>query len=104
MSNHPVLSRLGIARRAGLLAVGTEKVTAALKNKKAKLVVIASDISPKTEKELCYLAKGDAKLMRINVDLITMSAAIGTTAGIVAVTDENLAESIRKAGILNDKI
>ena len=42
--------------------------------------------------------------MRINVDLITMSAAIGTTAGIVAVTDENLAESIRKAGILNDKI
>lgn len=104
MSNHPVLSRLGIARRAGLLVVGTEKVTAALKSKKARLVVIASDISQKTEKELCYLAKEDAKLMRINVDLITMSAAIGIRAGIVAVTDGKLAESIRKAGILNDEI
>ena len=57
MSNHPVLSRLGIARRAGLLVVGTEKVTAALKSKKARLVVIASDISQKTEKSNFKLAK-----------------------------------------------
>ena len=40
--------------------------------------------------------------MRINVDLMTMSAAIGIKAGIVAVLDGGLAESIRKVGMLND--
>ena len=104
MSNHPILSRLGIARRAGLLAVGTEKVTEAIKSGKAQIVIIASDISPKTEKELRFLAKESVEIMRINVDLTTMSAAIGIKAGIVAVLDGGLAESIRKAGMLNDQI
>ncbi len=102
MPNHPVLSKLSIARRANLLSVGTEKVTEAIKTKKAQLVIIASDISPKTEKELKFLAKEKLEVMRINVDLITMSAAIGIKAGIVAVLDGGLAESIRKVGMLND--
>lgn len=104
MSNHPVLSRMGIARRAGLLAVGTEKVTAAIKSGAAQLVLLASDISPKTEKELRYLASGKTEIIRIDADLATMSAAIGIRAGIAAVTDGGLAKAIRKAGMLNDKI
>ena len=102
MPNHPVLSKLSIARRANLLSVGTEKVTEAIKAKKAQLIIIASDISPKTEKELKFLAKEKLEVMRINVDLMTMSAAIGIKAGIVAVLDGGLAESIRKVGMLND--
>lgn len=104
MNNHPVLSRMGIARRAGRLAVGTEKVTSAIKDGTAQLVLIASDISPKTEKELRFLAKGKTEIMRLKVDLVTMSAAIGIRAGIAAVTDSGLAEAIRKAGMLNDEI
>ncbi|MBQ7288955.1 MAG: ribosomal L7Ae/L30e/S12e/Gadd45 family protein [Clostridia bacterium] len=104
MHNHPVLSRMGIARRAGLLAVGTEKVTAAVKSGRAHLIILASDISPKTEKELRFLTKGKTEMMRIEADLSAMSAAIGIRAGVAAVTDNGLAQAIRKAGMLNDKI
>ena len=104
MNNQPVLSRMGIARRAGRLAAGTEKVTAAIKNGTAHLVLLASDISPKTEKELRFLARGKTEIIRIDADLATMSAAIGIRAGIAAVTDGGLAEAIRKAGMLNDEI
>lgn len=104
MAEDPILSRMGIARRAGLLAVGTEKVIAAIKSRKACLILLSSDISLKTEKELRFLAKEKAEIMRINADLTTMSAAIGIRAGIAAVTDGGLAEAIRKAGMLNDEI
>lgn len=97
-----ILPTLGLARRANLLAIGTEKVTDALKTGKARLVVIASDISEKSEKELRYLANNKVEILRISADLSTLSAAIGIRAGILAVTDSGLAGSIcRKAGSNN---
>ncbi len=95
--NDPVLSRLGIARRANLLAVGTEAVKTALQKRKAHLVVLAQDISAKSEKELRYLAAGRVPVLRLEAQLEEVGAAIGVRAGILAVTDEGMARAITLA-------
>ena len=54
-----ILNYLGIARRAGFLVSGTDAVIASLE-KKAKLVVIATDASSATKDKLnrkCYFYK-----------------------------------------------
>lgn len=97
MQNNPALSMLGIARRAGRLSVGTEAVLGSVKRKKAFLVVIASDISAKTEKEVRFAARdSDIKIIRIKDDIFTVSRAIGTKAGVISVDDEGLAGAVLK--------
>lgn len=95
--NDPVLSRLGLARRANRLAVGTEAVKTALQKKKARLVVVAQDISAKTEKELRFLGGENAQVLRLPYALEDVAAAIGIRAGILAVLDDGFAQAICKA-------
>lgn len=95
--NDPVLSMLGLCRRAGRLSVGTEAVMTAIKRKKSRLVVIASDISPKTEKELRFTAKDtDLPIIRIPHPLLEVGHAIGVGAGVVSVDDDGFAGAIVK--------
>ncbi|HHW45671.1 MAG TPA: 50S ribosomal protein L7ae [Clostridiales bacterium] len=89
------LSLLGIARRAGKLSVGFEAVSDSIKRKKARLVLIASDISPKTEKELVYISQTSSiKVIRTSYDINTLSNAIGARAGTVSVNDSNFADAV----------
>ena len=97
MNNNPALSMLGIARKSGNLSVGFEAVITAVKRKKAHLVVIASDISEKTEKELRFHAKDTkTEIIRISQDIFEVSNAIGTKAGVISVDDEGLAQAAKK--------
>lgn len=94
--NNPLLSMLGICRAAGKLSIGSEASTAAVKSGKARLVVIAGDISQKTEKELRYAAKdSDIPIIRINETLLELSRAIGIKAGVVSVNDAGLAGAVQ---------
>ena len=95
--NDPVLSRLGLSRRANFLAVGTEAVKTALQKRKAHLLVLAQDISAKSEKEFRFLSGGKVPVVRLDADLETVGAAIGVRAGILAVTDEGMAKAILAA-------
>ena len=52
--NNKLIGLLGIARRSGHILIGFDAVRAALLAKKAQLVLLASDCSPKTEKELRF--------------------------------------------------
>lgn len=97
MQNNPALSMLGLSRRAGKLSVGTQAVLTAVKKHRACLVVIASDISPKTEKEIRFAAKEtDLEIIRIKEDIFAVSKAIGIKAGVLSVDDKGLAEAVRK--------
>ena len=55
--NDKLLGLLGIARRSGNLKIGFEACDEAIKNGKAKLVLVASDTAARTEKELRFSAK-----------------------------------------------
>lgn len=94
MSNNPVLSRLGFARKAGRLSLGFSASKEAIALNKARLIIIANDISPKTEKEIIYFANGRCPVRKIDFDLETVSRSIGFRAGVIAVNDDGFATII----------
>lgn len=101
MSNDPVLSRLGFVRKAGRMSVGFAKTKEACANSMARLVVVASDVSEKSSKEIRFFAKGKVPVVSIPFTLEQLSAAIGIKAGIVSVNDDGFAGAIVKA--LNER-
>ncbi len=97
MSNDPILSRLGFARKAGRLAIGFASSKECVLSGKSKLIVAASDISDKSFKEISYFANGKVTVVKIPNTLDQLSHAIGIKAGIVSVNDEGFATAILKA-------
>ena len=84
---------LGLARRAGKLAVGVEDVKKAVKAGKAALVLKAKDISP--------ASLGGLDALDIGWTMEEMGAALGIRlCGAAAVTDKGMADTLaRKMGI-----
>lgn len=77
------------------MKLGFNKSAESVKLRKAAAVFIASDISPKTEKELRYAAKNaTAKIVRTEYDIESLSKAIGAPAGVIAVEDEGFAKAL----------
>ena len=102
--NSSTLSLLGFAAKAGKLSYGTHATEFAVESCKANLVVIASDISPKSIKEIKF--KADKKKIPVvilkNTDKQTLSARIGKNCGIVAVNDSGFAKAVIKEEIAHD--
>ena len=91
--NDKLLGLLGIARRSGNLKIGFEACDEAIKNGKAKLVLVASDTAARTEKELRFSAKEKSiDIIRIDADKFTLSSAIGMSAGVVATCEEGFSK------------
>ena len=93
-----ILSLLGFAAKAGKLGYGYEASIAAIKTGKAKLVVIAEDISEKSRKETIFFAQ-KSKIKHIILDGITIktvSDAVGKKCGIIAVNDKGFADTLIK--------
>ena len=96
-----VLRSLGLCRRAGALITGAPMIYEGLRGKRQPLVVLeASDTSENTHKRLTdkCLFYG-VMLVRLESDGETLARAVGKTGAIaaVAVTDENLAELVKKS-------
>ena len=94
-----ILTLLGFAAKAGKLSYGFEATLWSLKTKKAKLVLVAEDISPKSHKEAeFYAGKYNIKITTLNgIDMKTVSDAIGRKCGIVSVNDQGFTDAILKA-------
>lgn len=94
-----VTGLLGICRRAGKLAVGFDAAAGAVKKGTAKAVLLAEDVSPKTAKELRFLAAEPAvPVLSLSLSKEQTGAALGLMkpVGALAVTDTGFAESFRK--------
>lgn len=94
-----LLSLLGLMRRAGKLETGFDAVKESLQKGKCKLVLITSDISPKTEKEIRFFAENGAvktKVVSVAYDSSDMKNAIGRSVKTISLTDEGFAESAAK--------
>ena len=95
-----LLANLGLCRKAGKLICGFDAAVEAMENGEGYLLLTASEISPKTEKEIIYKAKSANfcvyKLPYIMADMELLSKK---RVGIFAITDENLAKLIEKAFI-----
>lgn len=98
-----ILGILGLAKRAGALAVGTNSVLEAVRKGKALLVLIASDVSDNTKKQLHDKAnyrKVPAEMLPF--DMTELGKAIGKEyAAAVAVLQEGFVISYTKACTTN---
>lgn len=88
--------RLGICRRSGHLAVGSDAVIGWLRGKKARLVLLAADLSPKTEKEIRFAAgEQPLPIVRLPFDKDAVGRALGLAkpVGVAATDDRGFAQA-----------
>lgn len=104
-----VLGLLGFASKAGKLSYGFDAVHTALSQKKSKLLLIANDVSPKSQKEVLFFGdKFKTKTIVLDeCDMQMLSHAVGRKCGIISVNDDSFSQGLLSAinagRNLNDK-
>lgn len=91
------LSMLGLARRAGRLAMGHDMVCDAIRKRKAKLLVFTADSSERLKEELSGLTDRYCPALSCITIIETMDEihyALGYRAGVIAVNDMNFSTRI----------
>ncbi len=84
---------LTVCRKAGQLALGFDPMKEALAEGKAQAVLVASDISPKTEKEVRFFSdKRGVPVRKTEMTLDDIYSALGKKAGIVTILGEGFAK------------
>ena len=99
MEDSKSLTLLGFAAKAGRLSYGMDAAVKSLKSGKARLVISASDISPKSRKEAAFFAdKNNTPFSALErLDIKTVSDAVGRRCGILTINDSGFADAFLKA-------
>lgn len=88
---------LGLGMRARTVVVGVDLVKGAVKNGKAKLVLVAPDASPHSRDKLVPLLTARRTAWYDALDAHALGAAVGReTVAAIGVTDAALAQGIRQ--------
>lgn len=97
--NDKILTLLGFAAKAGKLSYGFDATKTALAQSKSKLVLIANDLSQKSQKEVVFFAdKFKTKVLVLqSYDMETLSHAVGRKCGIISVNDSSFADGVLSA-------
>lgn len=105
-NNKKYLSMLGMARRAGKLAMGHDMALGSIKTKKATLLLLAKDMSPRIEKEFKKHIENyscDIPIIRIDESISDIHMALGYKAGVITVDDNNFSRRIIELINLNQE-
>ncbi len=92
-----LLSLLGLCRRAGKLTLGNDPVIDSILQRKAKLVLVASDCSENTAKGVLKIAHQNsvrAHIVPYTKDDISLS--VGKYTAVLSVCDAGFAKSLDK--------
>lgn len=94
-----VLTLLGFASKAGKLSYGFDAVRTSLSQKKSKLLLLANDISQKSKKEILFFGnKYNVRVIDLEqIDMQTLSHAVGRKCGIISVNDESFTSGLLAA-------
>lgn len=94
--NHSYLNIVGLAYRARKVSTGEELITRDIQRNRAKLILIASDISDRTKKQLTNKCKSyDVPYIEVD-DRATLAHAIGKSERVaVAILDNGFANKIK---------
>lgn len=83
----------GLCKRAGKIITGFDPVKESVNKDKAKIVIIAKDLSAKTQKEVLYILRNkNIPLYETDDTLDEIQFALGRRTGVVAIEDENFAK------------
>ncbi|MDR1001827.1 MAG: ribosomal L7Ae/L30e/S12e/Gadd45 family protein [Oscillospiraceae bacterium] len=95
--NDKPLSLIGLARRAGKVALGFDAAVDCAVKKKRRFIFTTNDISPKSLKELRFrLSESDAEILVMPYNREELGAAVGKNVKIVAVDDEGFGNAVKK--------
>ena len=88
---------LGLLKKSGMLTMGFDPVAEAAAKGKICLIVLAEDLSPKSAKEIRYIAH------KHNTDVVTAPVAmdeiwylLGRRTGILGASNQGLADIVRR--------
>lgn len=91
------MSTLCLCRRASKLVIGFDAAADEMRRKTRGGVVLACDVSAKTEKEVLFHAQqSGTEVIKAEFSMDDAKHAIGKRAGVFFVTDEGLFGSIKK--------
>lgn len=94
--NDKLLSLLGLARRAGRLTMGNDAVMGSVEEGASALILLASDLSPRTTRSVEQAAEAaGTEVRRINQSMDEISMALGKRCGVVSVNDTGFAKKAR---------
>ena len=96
MPHDPVLRLLGLARKAGRLAVGEEPVGAACRSRSARLILVAENAAPNTFRRCAHFGEqGGALWLPLPRSKEELGFSLGrSTCAMVALTDAGLAAAL----------
>lgn len=97
MNKSQTLSMLGLARRAGKLSMGHDMALKALLEKKAKMLIFASDSSERLQREFkVAIEKNNIEISVFTPDIsiAEIHFSCGYKAGVITVNDENFSKKI----------
>lgn len=97
--NNKLCGLLGIARRSGHILIGFDAVRAALLANRTQLILLASDCSPKTEKELHFAGRDKTcPILKVDATKDQLAAALGLQKPVAtaATDDRGFAEAMQK--------
>ena len=88
---------LSMCRRAGKLIGGMDEVKACCRKKEARCVLVASDFSEKSRREIAFeCERSKTPLLDIPDTMFDIADAIGKRYGVMAITDKGFAEAVMK--------
>ncbi len=92
-SQQKMISLLTICRKAGKLLTGFDAVKEQVMSKKVSAVLVTSDASPKTVKEIGFFCgKAEIPVISIEAETSDMHYAIGRKTAVMGVTDEGFSK------------
>lgn len=95
--NDKLLSFLSLCKKAGRLTLGFDVVKEAVATGQASLVLCASDLSPKSRKEIGLVcSKYSMTLCELSATMDDIWYLVGKRAGIMAVCDRGMAGKLRQ--------
>ena len=87
-----IIFAMSLAKKAGKLVCGFDRVKTAVIRGEGYLVVLSSDLSEKTVKRVNYFCEDIADVYKTSLTQYDISQVAGRLTGVVTITDENLAK------------
>ena len=91
MQKDKVYNALSLCRRAGKLAMGFDPVADNVARGRAWLVLVASDLSPKTRKRVEYFCEDLVEVRELPLTQAELAPISRKPVGVYAILDENMA-------------
>lgn len=91
--NSKLIGLITICRKAGRMVMGFDPSKEAIESGKAFSIILASDISPKTEKEIRFFAgKRNVPVAVSGCTINDLYCSLGKKVGVIAICDEGFSK------------